>query len=216
MRKKTLFLAAAAVAVSASLTGCIRYSGHTERTLTKEVSAAGVTSIRLSFPVGEVAVIAGDSAQVGLEVEVRCNHSRRCAEAARNVEIEVSGQNPMRVALSGWPHSNSRGMKVRATVRVPRNTPLAAELGVGRLTVSGVGADLSAHLGVGDVEATLPEASIASVRMGSGVGDTSLRTSHGRQGGHGFLGRSVSWHEGTGKAAVQIDCGVGHAKVVLR
>jgi hypothetical protein len=220
MRKKTLLLpviAVIAVAVAASLTGCVRYSGHTERTLTREVPAAGVTSIRLSFPVGEVAVIAADPAKVGLEVEILCNHSHRCAEAARNVEIEASGQDPLRVALTGWPHSNSRGMKVRATIRVPRNTPLTAELGVGRMTVSGVGADLSANLGVGDVEATLPEASIASVRMGSGVGDASLRTSHGRQrGSGGFLGRTVSWHEGTGKAAVRIDCGVGHAKVVLR
>ena len=108
-------------------------------------------------------------------------------------------------------------MKVRATVRVPRNTPLTAELGVGRMTVSGMGADLSAHLGVGDVDATLPEASVASVRLASGVGFASLRTSHGAQeGSRGLLSRSISWHEGTGKADVRIDCGVGHAKVVLR
>ncbi|HZF08312.1 MAG TPA: hypothetical protein VFE33_05935 [Thermoanaerobaculia bacterium] len=215
MRKKTLFLAA--VAVSASLTGCIRYSGHTERTLTKEVSAAGVTAIRLSFPVGEVTVVAADQPQVSLEVQIQCKYSHRCAEAARNVEIEASGQDPLRVALTGWPHSSNRGMKVRATVRVPRNTPLTAELGVGRMTVSGVGANLSAHLGVGDVDATLPEASIASVHLASGVGYASLRTSQGAQeGSRGLLSRSINWQKGTGKAAVQIDCGVGHAKVVLR
>src|SRR5262249_35112907 len=151
--------------------------------------------------VGEVAVIAADQPQIGVEVEIRCGYSSRCAEAARGVEIQVSSEDPLRVSLTGWPHSRSRGMKVKATVRVPRNTPLTAALGAGRMTVEGVGAGLHANLGVGDVEATLPEASVASVRLASGVGDALLRTSHGAQGGNrGFLGRSVSWHEGTGKA----------------
>src|SRR3954466_1248223 len=214
---KPLFLATTLAAV-VTLPGCMIHSGHTLRTLTREVPAAGASSIRLTFPVGELTVIAADSPQIGLDVKIQCDHGgRRCAEAAQKVDIQVSGNDPMTVSLSGWPHSNSRGMKVRATVRVPRDTALTTELGVGRMTVSGVGSDLRAHLGVGDVEVTLPEAGVASVRMDSGVCDASLRRSHGaakRSGG--FLSHSVSWHEGTGKAAVRIDCGVGHARAVLR
>jgi hypothetical protein len=210
--RKMLLLAAVLV----TLPACDYSPSHTVRTLTREVPAAGASAIRLSFPVGEVTVAAADSPQVGLEVEIRCSR-RSCEEAAKGVEIQVSEGDPLRVSLAGWPHSGHRGMKVRATVRVPRNLPLTAELGVGRMTVDGLGGGLRANLGVGDVLATLPEASVASVHMSSGVGDASLRTSHGvKRWSRGFIGRSVNWNEGTGKADVRVDCGVGHAKVVLR
>jgi len=213
MHSRAILLAAAL----ATLPACTYSSSHTVRTLSREVPTAGATAIRLNFPVGEVAVIAADAAQVGLEVQILCNHGSRCADEAQGVDLQVEGQDPLRVSLTGWPHSGNRGMKIKATIRVPRTLPLTADLGVGRMTVDGVGAGLRAELGVGDVEATLPEASVASVRMASGVGFASLRTSEGEQAGsRGLLSRSINWQKGTGKAAVRIDCGVGHAKVVLR
>jgi hypothetical protein len=214
MRGKLLVLAVALAALPA----CAHLSAaDSVRTLSRHVPADHAASVRLDFPVGDVDVVAADLPEVSVEVQIRCDHStRRCADAATKVDLDVSGGERLRVGLSGWPRSGIHGMKVRATLRVPRDTPLAARLEVGRMTVTGVGGGLDANVGVGDVEATLPETSIAAVRATSGIGRASLRTREGERKSRGFLGSSVSWRDGTGKADVRIDCGVGHARVVLQ
>lgn len=202
----------------AALPACARLSAaDSVRTLSRHVPVERATSIRLDFPVGDVDVVAADLPEVAVKVQIRCDHpTGRCADAATKVDLDVSGQDHLRIGLSGWPRSGLHGMKVRARLRVPRDTPLAATLGVGRITVAGVGGGLAANVGVGDIDATLPEIGIGDVHATSGIGRASLRTRRGEQKSRWFLGSSVSWHDGTGKADVRIDCGVGHARVVLQ
>jgi hypothetical protein len=215
MRTKTAFVATTAmIALLGALPAC---ANHPARTLTQEVPTSGARRIHLDFPVGDLTVVAADQATVSVEVKLECEHGgSRCAEAAEKVEIRASGADPLRIELAGWPKLGTRGLRANARIRVPRSTPLMAELGVGDLRVSGLEADLRAHLGVGDVAVTAPEARVASVHLGTGVGDATLRTSRGRDEGNGFIGHKVTWKGGAGQAAIRVDCGVGDATVVLK
>ena len=187
------------------------------RTLERQVSAAEAARIQLDFPVGELKVEVGSGREVEVHVELECDSPRktRCAEAARQVELVVSSGNRVSVELKGWPKSGNRGLEGNFRVTVPRDLPLNAELGVGSMTISGLEADLTANLGVGDVLVVMPESAVGEVRVDTGVGDANLLAGGQHIEGSGFVGKELDWTKGSGKAEVEIDCGVGEVRVRL-
>ena len=187
------------------------------RKLDGRFSAADASRITLDFPVGELIVEAGSGREVEVHVELECDSPRktRCVEAAKKVELVGGTGNRLNVELKNWPKSGSHGLEGVFRVTVPRDLPLTADLGVGEMRISGLEADLSADLGVGDVTVTMPESAVAEVRLNAGVGDASLSAGGRNIAGKGFVGKELDWTEGSGKARVNIDCGVGEANVKL-
>jgi hypothetical protein len=187
------------------------------RTIDRQFSAAEASRIHLDFPVGQLDVEAGSGRQVEVHVELECDSPRktRCVDAAKAIEVVASSGDRLHVELKGWPKSGTRGLEANVRVTVPRDLPLHAQLGVGDMTISGLEADLTANLGVGDVEVTMPESAVAEVHVDTGVGDASLSAGGHHVEGSGFVGKELDWTKGSGKAEVEIDCGVGEARIKL-
>lgn len=188
------------------------------RTLDRQLSAADVSGIHLDFPVGEVQVDAGTGRQVQVQVRLECDSKRqtRCLEAAKAIEIVSStSAGGLHVELKGWPKAGTRGLEAHFTVTVPRDLPLKAELGVGEMRIAGLENDLSADLGVGEVSVKMAESAVASVSVDTGVGDANLFAQGRHLESSGLISRELKWHEGHGKAAINVDCGVGEAEVRL-
>ena len=187
------------------------------RTIERQVSAAQASRISLDFPVGELVVEAGSGREVEVHIELECDGWRkaRCLEAAKKIELVSGSGGNLKLELKGWPKSGNHGLEGNFRLTVPHDLPLNAELGVGEMRISGLEADLSANLGVGDVTVEMPESAVAEVHVDTGVGDASLSAGGERIAGSGFVGKELDWTKGSGKAEIEIDCGVGEAKVRL-
>jgi hypothetical protein len=188
------------------------------RTIDHQFSAADVAGIHLDFPVGGMQVDATSGREVKVQLKLECDsaHQTRCVEAAKGIEV-VAGKagDRMHVQLKGWPKGGTRGLEAHFVVSVPRDLPLKAELGVGEMIISGMESDLSADLGVGEVTVKMPESAVASVSVDTGVGEASLYAQGHHWESSGLVSREVNWHQGRGKAAINVDCGVGEAQVRL-
>jgi hypothetical protein len=120
------------------------------------LTVQGPVTLDLNVPVGDVSVKAGPADRVTVEGTKRA-YAATEAEAQRlldemQVKIEQSGDKVW-VRVDGQPVSNYRGQSptVDLTITVPQETTLAAEMGVGRLQVSGTAGDATINAQVGDV-----------------------------------------------------------------
>lgn len=189
------------------------------RSFRQQIPVRGADQIVLDFPVGEVTVEAWDNAEVDLDVKVACNRrTSRCVAAAKGLRLVYdAGGNQLRVAVKNWPKlRGSSGLHIRATISVPRDLPLRAELGVGELNIQGTAGDLDVDLGVGEVNITLPKEAIGTVDLDTGIGEASLVAAGRRYESAGLMARSLHWDKGTGRAGVSVDCGVGEIDVRLK
>lgn len=208
-----------ALLVSAALLGSLPAAAdEVVRTLDRQLSAAGVSGIHLDFPVGTVRVDAGIGRQVRVQVRLECDSrsQTRCVDAAQGVEIISStSSDRLHVGLKGWPKSGNRGLEARFIVTVPRDLPLKAELGVGEMRITGLESDLDADIGVGEINVRMPGSAVASVSVDTGIGEATLFSQGHRWESSGLFTHELDWHEGRGRAAVNVDCGVGEAQVRL-
>ncbi|MES1244649.1 MAG: hypothetical protein ABUT39_23785 [Acidobacteriota bacterium] len=188
------------------------------RTIDRQFSAADLSNIHLDFPVGEVQVDAAAGRQVRVQLKLECDSARqtRCVEAAKGIDV-VAGRSGDRlhVQLKGWPKSGTRGLEATYVVTVPRDLALKAELGVGEMRISGLENDLKADLGVGEVRVSMAESVVASVDVDTGIGEANLFAGGRHLESAGLISRELRWHDGHGKAEVNVDCGVGEAQVRL-
>lgn len=215
MRKK-LTLALAAVLLCA--VPALAEDDETVRSFQKKIPAGGVDRVHVDFPVGEVEVTGTSGNDLDARLDLVCdNDNSRCREAARKVRFvyDTSGDE-LRLRVRDWPKGKMKGLHVRARIGVPRALALRAELGVGELTVKGIENDVTADLGVGEVSVSLPESAVGSVHVDTGIGEASINAGGRRYESAGLFVREVSWKKGTGRARVEVDCGVGEASVSLQ
>lgn len=213
-----LLLLAAVPAVSAVPAAAENH--ETVRTLGGRYDAAKLGTVAIDIPVGELAVEAWDGTEVAIQMELRCRNGRkRCVASAQKVRLIAGGMagERLRFRVEGWPKTTGgRGLQARVRLRLPARLALDAELGVGELRIDGLTGNVTADLGVGEVSATLPQSAVASVRLDAGIGEAVLRTREKRYENSGVGAKTLHWTEGTGRAEVQVDCGVGEIRVALR
>lgn len=194
--------------------------GDPVRNVGSRYDAAKLTTVALDFPVGEVEIDGWDKPEVAVEMELRCQARRRerCEEAAKKVKLIAGGAEGehLRFRVEGFPKGGNRGLEATLRLHVPASLPVTAELGVGEMRIEGLTGGLTADVGVGELDITLPEAAIASVRLDAGIGEAVLRTREKRYTSSGVGAKTLRWAEGTGRAAVRVDVGVGEARVALR
>jgi hypothetical protein len=192
---------------------------ETVRTLGGRYDAAKLATVAIDIPVGELAVEAVEGSEVSVEMELRCRKGRsRCESAAEKVRFIAGGMSGerLRFRVEGWPKASRGSLEARVRLRLPAHLALDAELGVGELRIEGLTGDVTADLGVGEVTATLPQSAVASVRLDAGIGEAVLRTREKRYENSGVGVKTLRWTEGTGRAEIQVDCGVGEIQVALR
>ncbi len=188
------------------------------RSFRQQIPVGDAREISLDFPVGEVTVEARDDSQVGVHLQLACKHGRsRCVKAAEAVRLvyNTSG-NRVHVQVKNWPKFRGGNLHVIARIEVPRNLPLRAELGVGELNIEGTTADLTVDLGIGEANITLPKEAIGSIGVDTGIGEAGINANGRRYESAGLMTRTLRWNEGTGRAEVNANCGIGEIDVTLR
>ena len=106
-------------------------------------------------------------------------------------------------------------IRLKGTVLAPRRLPLAIELGVGDLEVSGFTHDLRLEVGVGNLQVRLPESAVRIVDLDTNVGKAALVLPSGRLEGTGLVGKALRWTSGRGSSAIELDVNVGNIEIVL-
>ena len=146
------------------------------RRFDKQLPMESAERVVVDVPVGEVVVEGRDERQVHLEVRLECDEDDDgCADLAQRVKVTYSHDGgDLTVRLKEWPKSRNRGLEAHVHVKVPRDLPLSAELGVGELRITSMASDVDADLGVGELNITMPAAAVASVRADTGVVEASL------------------------------------------
>lgn len=197
------------------------YAGSSSEAVAKSeraLSAAGVSTLSVEAQVGEFTFKGETRSDVQVRLTVRCERPVKaaCRDAARRITLGSSTRGEtLAVKVEGWPKRRDDGLHLELDVSLPRDLALEADLGVGEVEVSGIDGGLSIDLGVGEVSVEAAESTVRRVSLEVGVGEASLRVGGRVVEGKGFLGSDLEWKQGTGRAAVRIDCGVGEVDVRL-
>jgi hypothetical protein len=212
MRRLPLILTALMVTVNAQ-------ASDVERSFDLDRPAAGVTRIVLEVGVGDVEVIADESGRITAHVEVSASKSWRGSARARReleameLESELKGEAlHLRMSEHG---DDDRHFGEDWTLHVPTGVAIEIEQGVGDLRILDIAAAIEVELGVGDVRIEGEHAAFGSIEGQCGVGDVSLRTPIERTEGSGFIAHTLE-AQGPGKAAIDVQVGVGDVDIRLR
>jgi hypothetical protein len=194
--------------------------GGTVRTLGDRYDAEGVAKLVVEVATGELRITGGAGERVLAEAEVSCSFWRGegCKKLAEGFVLEpVRKDGVLLLKLRGPKDENLSGVSASLRLEVPAGLSLAAEVGVGKVRVTGMSKDLDLEVGVGQVEILMKEQDVGRVDLNSGVGDVELlvRNRDIEEEGLGPLGRNLTWEEGPGKARLRVHCGVGGVQVSL-
>ena len=189
---------------------------RTVRTLHDDRSASGIDRVKVNFPVGGLTIEPSTDGRIHYDVAVRCkDDSRRCDDQAEDMALKISNVGgTLKLDIdqgSDWTHK----LKLRGVLRMPADIALRLEMGVGELNLAGLRDDVDVNLGVGEAHLRLREDDVRTVRVASGVGEANLLVGRRHVEGSGFIGHTVSWGDGSGRARVALDLGVGESEVVL-
>jgi hypothetical protein len=189
----------------------------TVRTVAQQIPAAGAETFAIEVPVGELTISGWDRDEVDLTVHFKCRSANsRCAAAAEKPRVVYRSGETIGIEIKSWPRFSNHDLQVEVTAHVPRHLAVRCELGVGELKIEGLAHHLDADLGVGEVDIDMSRAAVASVTLDTGIGETNLSAGGKQYGSSGLFTRTVRWNEGTGKARISVDCGVGEIDVTLR
>jgi len=177
----------------------------------------GARTIRLDLPPSGITIEAAKDGRTTVELHVRCDRGRRgCEERAENVALDADlGERSFHLRIEDQWTVKTRGLSLRGRIAVPRGAAVEVDMGVGALKISGLDSDLDVDLGVGELKVRAAERTVRSVRVGVGVGEGALAVAGRNVEGSGWLGNSVRWSDGSGKARINLSVGVGEVKVTL-
>lgn len=99
-------------------------------------------------------------------------------------------------------------------VRLPAHLAVSMDLGVGEVEFTDFANDLNLELGVGSMQLNVADnVDFESIHLNAGVGDTSVRGfDNGSDNERSFVGAD-SWYHGDGEFVVEVEVGVGDARV---
>ena len=126
-----------------------------------------------------------------------------------NVELEVD-RNGEQLKL----RLDDNDIQQEWVVRLPAHLAVSMDLGVGEVEFTDFANDLNLELGVGSMQLNVAEnVDFESIHLNAGVGDTSVRGfDNGSDSERSFVGAD-SWYHGDGEFVVEVEVGVGDARV---
>lgn len=183
------------------------------------VPVAANRSVRVSFPVGELEVVAAAVDAVATELTVECGKlsATLCAKYRGRLRLEGRDRDGVvEVRLVGLHKWKLRKLHLEGRVTVPQWAPLEVRVGVGDIDVFPGERDLAVTMGVGDLTVRVPHDRVRSVHSATRIGDASLRgeiTSEGAR--RMLLGARLDWVEGPGTMDIALGLRIGDSVVVL-
>lgn len=207
------------------------------RTLTQEIPAAGLQSVVLEVGIGDVAIRAGNSPVIAVEVNLRPRRGgffTTLAKGERQVETAaiVTNVDGSKLNLEIDADSGDRRFEEDWTITLPPDLDLDLSIGVGDVEIEGTSGDLDVETGVGDVDLEIaggdldiesgvgdivirgPAAPYGGIDAESGVGDVQIVVAGAKTQGEGFISQSAEW-KGPGDDSIDAESGVGDVRVVL-
>lgn len=126
-----------------------------------------------------------------------------------NVELEVD-RNGEQLKL----RLDDNDIQQEWVVRLPAHLAVSMDLGVGEVEFTDFANDLNLELGVGSMQLSVADnVDFESIHLNAGVGDTSVRGfDNGSDNERSFVGAD-SWYHGDGEFVVEVEVGVGDARV---
>lgn len=185
--------------------------------LTQSFSVGNATWVSLELSVGDLEVRSSDGPDFEVDLEIECTaKGAKCEKLARALKIDSRRRGDrLEIRLKGPTRAMGSTIRLKGTVLAPRRLPLAIELGVGDLEVSGFTHDLRLEVGVGNLQVRLPESAVRIVDLDTNVGKAALVLPSGRLEGTGLVGKALRWTSGRGSSAVELDVNVGNIEIVL-
>ena len=186
----------------------------------REYGLEGASQLKVEFPVGTLSIEGDDGTTVRSLIRVDCREqdSHDCARQARRIRVDhhVSGGR-LSIEVTGIRKDmGTPRVNVEMHLLVPRKLLSRLEMGVGKLAVTGMAADLEVELGVGELTVKGDQRDYTTVEAESGVGDATIRTRSGDIREKGFIGHTAHWTGGRGSGSLKAHVGVGQAEVTLR
>jgi hypothetical protein len=207
------------------------------RILDATVPADALHGVKLDAGVGDVDVVAVDTNEIVLEVQLKPRRGgffssmKRAQQDVDEAELQVKIVNGT-LNLEIETDSDDRHFEEQWVIALPARLSFDLDLGVGDVEIRGLTGTISADIGVGDI---LAEANSGDITIEAGVGDISIRAAAADYGSvagsggvgdarltvrgerissSGFVGHSAEW-SGEGPHFIEVSVGVGDSKVTL-
>lgn len=182
------------------------------KVLEKTIDAKHFTRLVLDVPVGEINVKVAEGTEISLVVEVEADknwlgRSSDISDASINLREKGS---TLRLKVDLEDDDN---VKQSWTVKMPAEMAAAFNLGVGSVDLKDLTSDIKVDVGVGDIDIKVDTSLYASIKLDAGVGDTSIKGGKGRYQQERVLITSSSELDGSGKAELEANVGVGDIEV---
>lgn len=227
----------AVIALALMLTVAGPAAAGAPRILDATLPADALDTVKLDAGVGDVDVVAGDTNEVVLEIQLKPRRGgffssmKKAQQEVDEAELQVKIVNGT-LNLEIETDSDDRHFEEQWIIELPARLNFDLDLGVGDVEFRGLTGTISADIGVGDIlaegnsgdvtiEAGVGDISIrgaaadyGSVAGSGGVGDARLTVRGERVSSSGFVGHSAEWN-GEGPHFIEISVGVGDAKVTL-
>lgn len=181
--------------------------------IVQSFEAAELERIDFDISVAELEIEVYDGDSVELDIQLRADggwwfFGRRDVD---DVELEVTeGRDYLDLRL------DEDNVEQEWRVRIPAHLAVSMELGVGEIELAGMANDFLLELGVGAVEVITADMDFDSVRIVTGVGDSSVRGFGNSTENERNIVGADSHYFGEGEHRIDIEVGVGDARVIRR
>jgi len=225
------------IALATMILALAATAGAAERALTDVLAATGIDELKVTNRVGDLVVTAAEVPEITIDVTLVPRRgglfsSYRAAEQEVESARLVTKADGARLELEIECDSDEPHFEAQWVVVLPARVRLDLTNGVGEVTVRGAAGGVSLELGVGDAtvevsdgpvtlelgvgDATVrgPAGGFGEVSASGGVGDATIVVGNQQVTGQGMVGKEASWR-GNGPHAIEVEIGVGDARVVL-
>ena len=177
------------------------------------IDASGLTHIDFEISVAELDIEVYDGSTIELDVSLRAQRNwflfgRRDVD---DVELQINTDgDSLEVML------DEQNIEQEWRVRLPAHLAVSMEMGVGDIDIDDFANDLMLELGVGSVQVDVVDVDFDTIHLETGVGDSSLRGFDGGVDNERSIVGADSYYEGSGEYNIEIEVGVGDARVRRR
>ncbi|MGV3593361.1 MAG: hypothetical protein ACO1PZ_16885 [Gammaproteobacteria bacterium] len=175
------------------------------------IPLADIDEIEIHAGAGSLEIMPLDANEVRILLEIESQQhgffKRKRDVSDIELESDVRGR---RLVL----RQTEEGTNTEWTVRMPAVARTTIEMGVGDIEAELGETELDLHLGVGDVDVTLPAASTGDIDIEVGVGDARLRGAQDLEQERAFVSQDVQ-ARGDGNLDARIELGVGDVTLEL-
>ncbi len=220
-----------------AITVCASVGFASERTIEASFPADQIETLSITNGVGDFVLETDDTTEIRIEITLTprrggifSSMKRAEEDVARANLISAAENNVLRIELD--TDSNEPRFEARWRVVAPPHLALDLEQGVGDVDVNGLAGGVEMEVGVGTTTVVIPGGEVgvsvgvgngtvrgpagafASANASGGVGGAVIEAQGEIFTGEGFVSHSSSWR-GDGVHAIELEVGVGDAKIVL-